>query len=112
TYVKTERAGFRQPSQIDRRARQFTAARATAIRSLEATFNSSDRSAAQVFAHAGLAALARGGPRPARMPPYRSPHHRPLPVETYMRLAKTFLPLGLARILSRQTTFRTSPVLD
>jgi len=108
TYVKTDRPDFRQPSQIERLSRQFTAARAAAILGLEETLRSSYRTAAQIFAHAGLAALARGDRRLARLHFYRSLHYRPLRLKTYARLTRTFLPLGLARILSGRTLLGAS----
>ena len=107
TYVKTDQPGLRQPSDMKRLKRQFKAARATTARAIDEFFKpirvARKREAAQVSEHAGLMALGQGERRLARLHLYRALRDRPFQFKTYARLAKTFLPLGLARALSGRT---------
>jgi predicted O-methyltransferase YrrM len=104
TYVKTGKLGFRQQLEIEKLEWQFKKARATTILSIDGTLDFSNvglrRRAAHDSAHDGLMALRKGERDLARLHFYRALRDRPLKLKTYMRLARTFLPLGLARALS------------
>jgi len=107
TYVKSDRPGSRRRSEIRRLKRQFNAARSATILAVDEILDpirvDRKREAAQMSAHAGLTALGKGDRNLARLHFYRSLRDRPLKLKTYMRLARTFLPVGLARILSGRT---------
>jgi hypothetical protein len=79
---------------------QFKAAHARTLRAFRRELR---RAQAQAYAHAGLAALGRGQRHLSRLNFYHSLRNRPLKFKTLARLARTFLPLGLARILSGRT---------
>ncbi len=112
TYVKSERPDSRRTSDVKRLAGQFRKAR---TRTLNATntilkpLGASERKRrAQSYSTAGLQALGRGEQAVARLNFYYSLRYRPFKLRNYGRLARTFLPLAMVRVLSGSTVRNAS----
>jgi predicted O-methyltransferase YrrM len=116
TYVKAGPPDLRPRSKIKKLRRQFNAARSATITAVDEILGAirvdNKREAAQKSAHAGLAALGKGDRDLARLHFYRSLRDRPFKFKTYVRLARTFLPVGLARKLSGHTVRGENPRTD
>ncbi len=108
TYVKSARQVLLRPSDRETLARQFSEARAKALKTTCTNLRKAERRyLAQYHSRAGLKALGRGELAAARLSFYYSLRNRPFKVKNYARLARTFLPPALARALSGSTVKET-----
>lgn len=87
----------RDASDLEKLAVRFREARARTLHAFRPRLR---RAQAQAYAHAGLVALGKGDRGLARLHFYNSLRNRPFKFKTYGRFVKTFMPLGLVRILS------------
>jgi len=108
TYVKSDRQVLLRPSDRTTLARQFSEARAKALKATYTNLRKAERRyLARYHSRAGLKALGRGEQAAARLSFYYSLRNRPFKLKNYGRLARTFLPPALARALSGGTVKNT-----